>query len=163
LKKAKDRLTSAIEAMEAGFVLFNSDDKLIMCNKKYLNLYKRPFSIIAEKPTFEDLIRDGINQKKYRPAIGKEKEWIDFRLEIHKKANQTFELELSDGKWVKVTEKKIKDSETVGLHVDITQFKKIQAELEEAKKEAEEVNIELKKALEHANQMAIEAELANRC
>ena len=53
-------LGNAIEAMSDGFVMWDADDRLVTCNRRYLELYKQSAEFIRPGALFEDVIRQGV-------------------------------------------------------------------------------------------------------
>ena len=129
---AQNRLEQAIESLQDGFALYNEDDRLVLCNEKYKDTYLAPNGGIAPGIRFEDLVRAGVARGQYPAAEGREEEWVQERLRVHKQASSEFEERLSDGRWVKIAERKTPDGSTVGLRVDITELKNSIAKAEEA-------------------------------
>lgn len=129
---AQNRLEQAIESLQDGFALYNEDDRLVLCNERYKETYLAPEGGIAPGIRFEDLVRAGVARGQYPAAEGREEEWIQERLRVHKQASSEFEERLSDGRWLKIAERKTPDGSTVGLRVDITELKNSIAKAEEA-------------------------------
>ena len=129
---AQNQLEQAIESLQDGFALYDEDDRLVLCNEKYKETYLAPEGGIAPGIRFEDLVRTGVARGQYPAAAGREEEWIQERLRAHAQASAEFEERLSDGRWVKIAERKTPDGSTVGLRVDITELKTSIARAEEA-------------------------------
>ena len=58
---AEALLTEAIEALPDGFVLYDPDDRLVICNTKYREIYSTSQDLIVPGATFEEIIRGGAN------------------------------------------------------------------------------------------------------
>jgi len=129
---AQTRLEQAIESLQDGFALYDEDDRLVLCNEKYKQTYLAPEAGIAPGVQFEDLVRSGVARGLYPAAEGREEAWIQERLRVHEEASAEFEELLSDGRWLKISERETPDGSTVGLRVDITELKTSIARAEEA-------------------------------
>lgn len=129
---AQTRLEQAIESLQDGFALYDEDDRLVLCNEKYKETYLAPEGGLAPGIRFEDLVRTGVARGLYPAAEGREEAWIKDRLRVHEGAGAEFEELLSDGRWLKISERKTPDGNTVGLRVDITELKTSIAKAEEA-------------------------------
>ena len=133
IRRSKEMLSDAIEAIGDAFALFDSEDKLVVCNQKYFDAYSGISDVIKPGVTFEKLIREAANRGLYPDAVGREKEWIANRLKEHQSADGIIDQRLSDGRLLRISERKTKEGGTVGIRVDVT-------ELHRAKEEAEEAN-----------------------
>jgi len=134
------RIWSAIETIPDGFVLYDSKDRLIVCNERYREIYADSAPAIVRGATFEEILRYGLERHQYPAAEGREEEWLQERLAAHAVAESVLEQRLSDGRWLRVLEKKTPDGGRVGLRVDITELKRQQEALDEARRAAEAAN-----------------------
>ncbi len=128
--KAQLQLNTAIQTLPDGFVLYDSEDRLVVCNEKYKEIYQKSASALVPGARYEDLLRTGLKVEQYAEAIGREDEWFAQRMASHKAANSTIEQKLSDGRWLRIFERKTPDGGRVGVWVDITELKRHQSELE---------------------------------
>lgn len=136
----KHQLVQAIEAVSEGFVYYDADDKLAICNEKYREIYSESADLLVEGNTFEQIIRKGAERGQYGDDNEKLEEWILERLEQHRNPSGPIEQKLRNGKWVRIVETRSEDGGLVGIRSDITEFKKHQKELKEAKETAEQAN-----------------------
>ena len=128
-EKARAQLVEAVESLHEGFVLYDSQDQLVLCNQKYKEFYPRSQDLFQPGVRFEEIIRAGVARGEYTQAVGREEEWIAERLAAHQAADRTLEQLLADGRWLRIEERKTKDGFTVGFRTDITELK---AAIEEA-------------------------------
>lgn len=121
--KARAILAAAIEALPDGFALFDNEDRLVIFNEKYKEVYADTAPAIKPGVTFEELLRFGLEKGQYPEAIGREEKWIQERLNAHQKTFSVIEQQLSDGRWIRSYEQATPDGGRVGLRVDITELK----------------------------------------
>ncbi len=126
---AKDRLTTAINALSDGFVLYDADDRLTLCNDTYRQLYATSADAMVPGATFEDILRYGLDRGQYAQATGCEESWLQERLAAHVAGDIDVEQQLSDGRWLRIVERPTSDGGRVGLRVDITALKEQQSKL----------------------------------
>jgi len=138
--QAQQRLQDAIEAIDDGFVLYGSDDRLLISNSKYEEYYKESADLIVPGAKFEHIISEGAKRGQYIDAIGRVEEWVAERMQRYRKAGEVYEQELDDGRWLQVSERRMRDGCTVGLRVDITELMETQKQLRASKEEAELAN-----------------------
>ena len=127
--RSKTQLTEAIEAIIEGFALFDADDRLVICNQRYKDMYDRIGLTLAPGLTFReiathvaraDIVLDG------DPAG-----WIDRRMAQHLRPEGPFEQQRSDGSWMKISERPTEAGGIVGVFTDITEMKDREAKLQE--------------------------------
>ena len=136
-KLSEERLAAAIDAIDEGFVMYDADDRLTMCNAKYIDFHKTTSDLLVAGARFEDIVREGVRRGQYADAAGKEEQWAAERIAMHRQANGNFEQNLSDGRWLKISERKMKDGSIVGFRVDITDIKRSQERTRQALREKE--------------------------
>ena len=134
------RLAAAVEALDDAFVLYDDQERLVICNQRFRELYEETAPAIAPGRTLEELIRYGIARGQWPEAVGREEEWLAARLAAHRSADQPIERALSGGRWVRVVERPTPDGGRVGLQLDITPLKRQQRVLQDALRRAEEAN-----------------------
>ncbi|MES0824955.1 ATP-binding protein [Ruegeria sp. SCP11] len=130
--EARRQLIEAIESIHDGFVIFDQQDQLVLCNQKYRDFFKASNNLIVPGMSFEAILRDEVKQGQYPEAKGREEDWIAKRLELHANPNAQSEIELADGSWLKVSESQTSNGSTVGIRTDITELKKALQTAEEA-------------------------------
>ncbi|SEM61730.1 hypothetical protein SAMN04488103_101642 [Gemmobacter aquatilis] len=131
------RIWAAIEAIPDGFVLFDREDRLMVCNQRYRDLFPESAPAMVPGATFETILRYGLDRGQYADAQGREADWLDERLRLHEAKSSDFEQELTPGRWLRVIDKETPDGGRVGLRVDITRQREQQAALQAAREAAE--------------------------
>ncbi len=131
-EKAEERLRTAIEALEDGFVLYDRDDRLVICNERYRQIYRDSADLIVPGANFEQLIRAGVRRGQYAEALGREEAWIAERIAQYRSANSVVTQKLGDGRWLRIAERRTPDGGVVGFRVDITALKDAQERAESA-------------------------------
>ncbi|SNR37666.1 response regulator [Puniceibacterium sediminis] len=134
------RMWSAVEELPDGFVIYDSDDRLLMSNAPYRHMYESSAEAMVAGATFEEILRFGLENGQYQEAHGREAEWLEERMDRHRLPSFEHEQQLTDGRWLRVYEKETSDGGRVGLRIDISQMKQVQQDLQEAKARAESAN-----------------------
>ncbi len=129
LKQAETRLIDAIESLPDGFVLYDADDRLVVCNSKYKDFYSASADLIEVGRKFEDIIRGGAKRGQYQVPGEVLEDWIALRMEHHRNPGAPLEQHLDDGRWLRVIESRTSEGGLVGFRVDITELKKREQEL----------------------------------
>ena len=126
---AEERLNVAIEALSDGFVFYDKNDRLVVCNQSYRDIYSESAPAIAKGATFEEIVRYGLERDQYSLGFNTKEAWLARRLSEHKNCNPLSEQRLADGRWLRIVERETSDGGRVGLRVDITNQKLHETEL----------------------------------
>src|SRR6516165_10623152 len=140
IREARARLTEAIETISEGFSLYDADDKLIVCNSHYRELFASHAEVMVPGTSFETILRTATGRGLIKDAEGREEAWIAERLERHRAASEAHIQRRSDGRWIQVSERKTANGGVVAIYADITQLKQHEAELAAARDAADEAN-----------------------
>ncbi len=112
---AELRLKDAIENISEAFVLWDAHNRLVMCNSKYQQFHSLPASVCVPGTP-------------YATVTGSAKEPIVRQLapstagENHDATS--LELQLGDGRWLHINERRTKDGGYVSVGTDITPLKR---------------------------------------
>ena len=137
---AEMRLRAAVEAIPDGFVLFDRQERLIMCNSRYRDLYALPPDLAQTGTRFEDILRAVLAEGLHADAIGREDDWLADRLAEYRGASGSSEQRLTDGRWIRAQDQPTPDGGRVGLRSDITAERATQEGLQAARTAAEAAN-----------------------
>jgi len=132
IQRSATLLRSAIDAVDEAFVLFDTDDRMVYCNAKYINLYPGMQDVVVPGARFEDMIRVGAKRGLYRESIGREEEWIAERMRAHREGNETRVQKRDDGRVLRVIDRKTPEGNIAGIRVDITDVVRATEEAQEA-------------------------------
>jgi len=131
-RRSQDVLRSSIEALDDAFVLYDADDRLLMCNQRYRDFYPASADMLVPGNTFEDIIRFGVEHAQYSAAENRGEAWIQERLALHRQGISRMQQELKDGRILRVVERRTQEGLTVGFRVDITELVQATRTAEEA-------------------------------
>lgn len=156
------RLIDAIETMSEGFALFDRDDRLVLSNAKYQELYDLPQEAIDENWTFEQLVRFSVSRKQFPEAIGREEAWIAERLHKHLNPPETSVAQpLHDGRTYLVSENRTREGGIVGMRADITDRIEVESALRSARDALSEQTQSLRKLADEIDEARRRAEEAD--
>jgi adenylate cyclase len=133
-------LTEAIEAISEGFSLYDADDKLVVCNTHYRELFASHADVMVPGTSFETILRTATERGLIKDAEGRSDAWVEERLARHHDQSETHLQHRSDGRWIQVSERKTSNGGVVAIYADITKLKQHEAELAAARDAADEAN-----------------------
>jgi PAS domain S-box-containing protein len=114
-------LIEAIEAISEGFSLYDAEDKLIVCNSRYKELFASHVDALVPGTSFETILRTATERGLINDAEGRRDAWIEERLARHHAPSETHVQRRSDGRWIHVSERKLASGGVVAIYADITE------------------------------------------
>ncbi|MBL8838902.1 MAG: PAS-domain containing protein [Alphaproteobacteria bacterium] len=128
---AEQRLRDAIDSLTDGFLLWDADDRLVMTNAAIAQLDSARAARLRPGVTYQDVLRQGVEQGLIGAAVGRENAFVAERLHQHRNpGGEPVEQNLSDGRWIELRERRTKDGGVVSIRRDITAQKNREAEIE---------------------------------
>jgi PAS domain S-box-containing protein len=134
---AEARLLQAVESIPLGVVLYDAEDRLVLCNEKYREMRGEIADLIIPGTRFEEIVRTAAERGSYDQRDLEAEEWVAHRLERHQHPQGVFEQPLGDGRWLQISEFRTHEGGIFGIRADITERKQAEAELRQAKEAAE--------------------------
>lgn len=147
-QRSDQRLFEAIESISEGFVCYDADDRLVVCNSCYRDLlYPAGNAALMPGMRFESIIRSAAEQGHVRDAEGRIEEWIAQRLAAHRDPGEPHIQLRGNGRWVMISERRTADGGTVAVYSDITELKLRETSLAEKSAALEALSSKLAKYL----------------
>lgn len=117
------RLRGAIEALDDGFALYDRHDRLVICNRRYRELYSPTAELLVPGTPFEVIVKAAIEAGLCSDKRGTPEEWLRNRVAAHREGISDTNQRLNSGRWIKVSDRRTVDGGIVALRVDVTDFK----------------------------------------
>ena len=140
LHESEERLEVAIDSLSDGFSFYDADGNLVLCNQKQRDFF----------PHLADLYRPGVGREeiiRHHAAVIHEKDpafdvegYLDKRLKLIATPRTDIEYRLTDGRWVAMRERAVAGGGLVSIRTDITERKRAEETLRQAKETAEFAN-----------------------
>ncbi len=131
LSLARKRLGDSIESINEGFTLLDENDRLVLCNRRFNELYPAIAATTYTGMPFEEICRLGCTNGPVVSIDGQTEGLFENRIHRHRSPGTPFEVQLRDGRWVLVSERRTREGGSVQTHTEITELKKAQRRLEE--------------------------------
>jgi two-component system, cell cycle sensor histidine kinase PleC len=119
------RLRDAIESIPEAFVVWDAENRLVLCNSNFQSLHNLPDDSVGAGTSYEAVVAAG------------RKPVVRTRLTDDGESSpgaRTFEAELDDGRWLHISERRTKDGGYVSVGTDITALKLHEERLVESEK-----------------------------
>jgi len=134
--QAELRLRGAISSIRDGFVLFDAQDRLVMCNQQFVDSYPFLGDIMPlEGRAFEEILRIGLARDAYADPLATEdpEAWLAARLENHRNPPpEPLEQQAHGGRWIRISEQRTADGCIAGIYSDVTALKRAETRLLDA-------------------------------
>jgi len=120
-------LRLAFDAVPEGVALFDHQDRYVLWNRRYEELYTFGTTKIAVGTRFEDTLRAGLACGTYPDARGREERWLQDRLKRHAQPSNVEELQLAGDRWIRIEGRRMSEGGSVGVRIYITDLKRREA------------------------------------
>jgi two-component system cell cycle sensor histidine kinase PleC len=148
------RLRDAIDAISEAFVLWDADNRLVVCNSKFQQLHDLSSEVVVPGQTYAEVMRVG------RPPVVQHQLMREERQDA---GARTFEAQLADGRWLQINERRTKDGGYVSVGTDITALKRHEEKLLDSERRLIATVSDLKKSRQTLETQAQQlADLAER-
>ncbi|MAF49464.1 MAG: ATP-binding protein [Rhodospirillales bacterium] len=137
-KSAQELLLNAIENIDEGVVLYDADDRFVLCNSQVRMHLRGLEDLLVPGTKFEDVL-SAVHRNGYaEPSSGESaEELIQDALDYHANPDGSRTRRERDGRWIMINEYKTTDGGTLLVRTDITETKRREKELERAREAAE--------------------------
>jgi two-component system cell cycle sensor histidine kinase PleC len=119
------RLRDAIETIPEAFVLWDAENRLVLCNSNFQSLHNLPEDSVAPGTSYEAVLAAG-RQHVVRTIVNESGSSVQ--------GARTFEAQLDDGRWLQISERRTKDGGYVSVGTDITAIKRHEEKLIESER-----------------------------
>jgi len=139
-RTAEARLLSAFESAPAAFALYDGDDRLVLSNSVYRLFFAPIKELIVPGKTFQELSEAAVAHRAYAHTHPDEQEFLRWRMEQHRCGTGDPIIQLRDGRWVLMRERRTMEGDTVLFYSDITPLKEREEQLGLARQQAEQAS-----------------------
>ncbi|MDE1903015.1 MAG: PAS-domain containing protein [Alphaproteobacteria bacterium] len=139
-RTAEARLLSAFESAPAAFALYDSDDRLVLSNSVYRSFFAPIKDLIVPGKSFQELSEASVKYRAFADAHPDEREFLRWRMDQHRLGVGEPVLQLRDGRWILMRERRTDEGDTVLFYSDITPLKEREEQLGLARQLAEQAN-----------------------
>jgi PAS domain S-box-containing protein len=123
LQASEQRLTDAVESISEGFSLFDTQDRLVLGNYKYKELFDHGEGPPKPGMTYEEILRTAVESGLIQDARGRPEAWIEERLAQHRNPGEPVLEHRANGSWIQVSERRTENAGRVAVYSDLTELK----------------------------------------
>ena len=133
-QSAAERLLFAVETLDEIFVLWDPDDRLVMCNGRFREINRAVADATCPGTPFEEHVRAALAAGLYPQAAGREDEWLADRLRRHREPDGPILMERQDGRWLQINEYRLPDGSCATISADVTESRRADRALADSRR-----------------------------
>ena len=130
-RRRKAELEGAIAALDAGFAMYDAEERLVVCNDRYAEMFFINPHARAQRPTYEELVRSSLGEsgelRRLLPPIVDVEQWIKKRL-LEFRSPSSSSLQRHGERWIRIDDRKTPNGGTVCMRTDVTAIKRAEFE-----------------------------------
>ena len=131
--EAMARIVDALDTLESGVVIYGADDTLVLCNRRFREMYSAVADILVPGTHYTEISRAFFQRGLSRHTEMTVDQYIASRSEMHRNpGNRDFEYKLDAKTWLLISERKTADGGLVGFRLDISERKAAERKLQES-------------------------------
>ena len=113
---------SAVNNMSQGLVMFNSAERLLMCNQRYLNMYDLSTEVVGPGCTLLELLEHRAAQKTF--SRNAQRYQLELLAQLAEGETTEIVIEIRDGRTISIVNQPMIGGGWVATHTDITEKKR---------------------------------------
>ena len=129
--EAQTRLVDAIESIPDSVVMLDAQDRFVLCNSQYRELYRPIAHVFVPGMPFKEICRTAAQSGMIPAAAGRIEAWLEERMARHRTTGSWTEERRGKGRWYQLTERPTAEGGTIIVQVDVTDLKRREQELAE--------------------------------
>ncbi len=137
--RADGLLRDAVEALSEAFVLWDAQNKLVLCNGKYRQFHSLPIAATRHGAAYDSVLEAATHPVIQTQIAVDGKDGMDGR---------AYEAQLEGGRWLRISERRTREGGYVSVGTDITDIKESQQRLAARENELKD-SIESLQASQH--------------
>ncbi|MBB5202871.1 diguanylate cyclase (GGDEF)-like protein/PAS domain S-box-containing protein [Inhella inkyongensis] len=146
-RAANELLEEALQAMPAGFEIWDAQDRLLRCNDRVREQYPTAAHLLQPGVRFEDVVRASLAAGAIPSAKGREAQWLGDRLAQRARLGRPFLMDYQ-GQWIQVDERRMPSGRVVTVRQDVTELVAARNALTQARQVAEQRTQLLERAVD---------------
>jgi PAS domain S-box-containing protein len=137
IRRVQSHLLSATESIPGAFAIFDARDRLVLCNSSYRHLLGVDFSGEVVGRQFDELVRAQVDAGAIAIGASSRDEFLERRLRSHRDPTSALDVTMTDGRNLRIVERRTAEGGTVETVWDMTDDVKYEEELRVARELAE--------------------------
>jgi signal transduction histidine kinase/CheY-like chemotaxis protein/HAMP domain-containing protein len=132
-------IAAAIATITEGFVLYDSDDRIVLFNDQFRAIYPGLVDMLKPGVTFREILEAVVARSLIDLDGQRAEDWIASRLSRHRQPSGFAEYNFG-GRYIRISERRIQGGGAVAVYSDITELRLRNFELEQARELSDVAN-----------------------
>src|SRR6202790_4925103 len=132
-------IAAAIATISEGFVLYDSEDRIVLFNEQFRDIYPGLADIIKQGTSFDQVLEAVVSRSLVDLGTQSPQDWVAER-KARREHSGGFAEYRYGGRYVRISERRIQGGGTVAIYSDITELRRHNIELEQARELSEVAN-----------------------
>jgi len=137
IRRIQEHLLSAVESIQGAFAIFDVEDRLVLCNSEYRQLFGKEIDGGIVGRSFEDLLDAALTARIFDVEGASSTELRARCAAYHRDPSGAVDVRTADGRSLRIVEQRTTESGTVMTVWDVTQDVEHERELRGARAQAE--------------------------
>ncbi len=125
LSLEKERLYTAINNMPQGLMLFDSSERMVVCNRQFLEMYRLSPEVVKQGCAVREVLEQGRKTGNYTGDVAEYYSALSANLA---QKEPWFQIETGDGRTIRIVSRSVKGGGWVSTHEDTTDRRKLEQE-----------------------------------
>jgi len=130
-KETMTLLTGAIESMNDGFILLDTEDRPLLYNQRYREMYPHVVDLLDSGLPLGELVAACVERTGLYPDPGERERFVKERIAAWKNGVSMIEAGANE-RWIETRDQKTEDGHLVGIRIDVTERRQAEAALEQS-------------------------------
>ena len=117
------RLRYMIEMLPQAVCVFDADDRYVIWNQRYAELYAEVGDHLRPGIAFEDILKISLASGGIQEVVSDPEVWLESRMARFRRHVSQEEHQLRDGRWLRYDDRRTPDGGAIGIRIDITDLK----------------------------------------
>lgn len=130
-QETMELLTGAIESMNDGFILMDSDDRPLLYNQRYKDMYPHVADLLDARVTLDELVAACAERTGLYQDPDDRQAYVRARVSAWRNGGSMIEAG-EDGRWLETRDQQTKEGHLVGIRIDVTERRQAEEALEQS-------------------------------
>lgn len=130
-KETMTLLTNAIESMNDGFILLDTEDRPVLYNQRYREMYPHVVDLLDAGMPLNELVAACVERSGIYPDRDDRENFVRDRIAAWKNGISMVEAGAGD-RWIETRDQQTDDGHLVGIRIDVTERRQAEAALEQS-------------------------------
>jgi len=121
-------LTDAIESMNDGFILLDGEDRPVLYNQRYREMYPHIVDLLDAGLSLEELVAECADRTDLHTGTHEREKFVRERISAWRTGTPMVEA-CPDGRWIETRDQRTENGHLVGIRIDVTERRKAEEAL----------------------------------